>query len=65
MKILKWLLTKKIEQLKYFFSSEANIDQLIDNLDFIPGIGSEYLEAQSDFTKRSLESDNSRGESKR
>ena len=43
---------KKIEKLKFFFPpGEIDINRLIENLDYIPGIGSVFLEAQDDFTK--------------
>jgi len=43
---------KKIEKLKFFFPpGEIDSDKLIENLDYIPGIGAAFLEAQDNFTK--------------
>lgn len=43
---------KKIEKLKFFFPpDEIDIDKLIENLDYIPGIGSAFLETQAKFTE--------------
>jgi hypothetical protein len=44
---------KKIEKLKFFFPpGELDINKLIENLDYIPGIGSAFLEAKANFTEK-------------